>query len=63
MKLDIFAYTNTENMRPEPFKVRFTPRCPKIKELIQVEANEAREALRVYDCETKVTIKDALQSV
>lgn len=23
MKLDIFAYTESENMRPEPFKARF----------------------------------------
>ncbi|KAH7380391.1 cytochrome P450 [Phaeosphaeria sp. MPI-PUGE-AT-0046c] len=63
IKLDIFAYTNTENMRPEPFKVRFTPRSPKIKDLVESEANVAREALRIYDCETKVTINDALQSV
>ncbi|EAT92552.1 hypothetical protein SNOG_01057 [Parastagonospora nodorum SN15] len=61
VKLDIFAYTNTENMRPEPFEVRFSPRTPKIQDMILSEAMIASEDLSIYDWETKVTIKDALQ--
>lgn len=63
VKLDIFAYTNTENMRPEPFKVRFTPRTPEIGAMLLSEASTARDDLRIYDWETKVTVKDALLSV
>lgn len=63
MKLDIFAYSNSENMRPEPFKARFTPRTPKIRQILLDEAEAAREELRVYDGETKVTIADALSSL
>lgn len=46
--LDIFKYTNCENMRPEPFAARFTPRSPEIADIIRREAEEAREALSVY---------------
>lgn len=46
--LDIFKYTNCENMRPEPFAARFTPRTPEIAEMVRREAEEAKEALRVY---------------
>jgi hypothetical protein len=63
VKLDIFSYTNTENMRPEPFKVQFVPRTPEIKAMILSEASIAREELRIYDWETKVTVKNALSSV
>ncbi|CAI6339861.1 unnamed protein product [Periconia digitata] len=62
VKLDIFAYTNTENMRPEPFKVRFVPRTPELEEMVISEAADAREELRIYDRETKVKMKDALAS-
>ncbi|KAJ6198610.1 cytochrome P450 [Bipolaris maydis] len=62
VKLDIFAYTKSENMRPEPFKVRFVPRSDRIKEVMLSEAAEAREALRCYDGETKVTVEKALES-
>ncbi|KAL4905343.1 cytochrome P450 [Aspergillus multicolor] len=62
VKLDIFAYTNTENTRPEPFKARFTPRSEKIHALIFEEAEQAREALRVYDKETKVDMKQATRN-
>lgn len=46
--LDIFKYTNCENMRPEPFAARFTPRTPEIADLVRREAEEAKEALKVY---------------
>lgn len=57
-KLDIFAYTNGENMRPQPFPAAFEPRSDKIKKTIYEEAAKAREALREYDGETKLTLKD-----
>lgn len=59
VKLDIFAYTNSENMRPEPFRVRFIPRSDAVKNLLLDEAGEAREVLRIYDGETRVTMEDA----
>lgn len=46
--LDIFKYTNCENMRPEPFAARFTPRTPEIADMVRREAEVAKEALRVY---------------
>ncbi|KAM5349584.1 hypothetical protein ACJ41O_006089 [Fusarium nematophilum] len=60
--LDIFAYTESENTRPEAFKVRFMPRTKKIRELIESEAAEARENLRVYDGETHLTMEDAAKN-
>jgi hypothetical protein len=46
-------------MRPEPFRVRFIPRSDAIKDLLLDEAGEAREGLRIYDGETRVTMEDA----
>ncbi|PSN75535.1 cytochrome P450 [Corynespora cassiicola Philippines] len=60
VKLDIFAYTKSENMRPEPFKARFVPRSESIRKIILDESVDAREALRVYDGETRVTLEDAI---
>jgi hypothetical protein len=45
-------------MRPEPFPARFTPRSEKIGEIIRDEAERAREALRIYDGETKLTMEN-----
>jgi len=44
-KLDIFAYTKSENMRPEPFNARFIPRSKNIEDLIRSEATRARKEL------------------
>jgi len=41
-----------------PFPVRFTPRSGKIEALIKSDAQTAREALRVYDGETRLTFAD-----
>ncbi|KAI4608546.1 hypothetical protein J4E83_008982 [Alternaria metachromatica] len=60
--LDIFAYTDSENTRPEPFHVRFLPRSDAIRKLLLDEAAEAREALRPYDGETRVTMEDAVNN-
>ncbi|KAH8706086.1 cytochrome P450 [Phaeosphaeriaceae sp. PMI808] len=62
VKLDIFAYTESENMRPEAFKARFIPRSDSIKGIVLEEAARAREALRQYDGETKVTMEDAVNN-
>jgi hypothetical protein len=50
-------------MRPEPFSARFTPRSDKIRQGIVEEAKIAREDLRVYDGETKLTLEDAIQAL
>ncbi|KAL1631888.1 hypothetical protein SLS56_004250 [Neofusicoccum ribis] len=60
VKLDIFAYSASENMRPLPFKARFTPRSEQIAELLRSEAAEARERLRKYDGETELTMESVL---
>ncbi|KAF9873021.1 hypothetical protein CkaCkLH20_09531 [Colletotrichum karsti] len=60
MMLDIFAYTESENTRPRPFKAQFLPRSPEIRKLIDGEAVAAREALRIYDGETSLTMEDAV---
>lgn len=62
MKLDIFAYTESENMRPEPFRARFIPRTDTIRRLVLEEAGVAREALRKYDGETRLTMEDAARN-
>jgi len=49
-------------MRPEPFRVRFIPRSGAIRKLLLDEAAEAREALRPYDGETRVTMEDAVNN-
>ncbi|KAL1870114.1 hypothetical protein Plec18167_007632 [Paecilomyces lecythidis] len=58
--LDIFAYTDSENMRPEPFKARFVPRSEKHAQIILDEAGKAREALHAYDGETKLTMENVV---
>jgi hypothetical protein len=62
VKLDIFAYTESENMRPEPFRARFIPRTDTIRRLVLEEAGVAREALRKYDGETRLTMEDAARN-
>ncbi|KAI9687671.1 MAG: hypothetical protein M1820_010402 [Bogoriella megaspora] len=47
--VDIFAYTNGLNMRPEPFEARFTPRSQQIVEAVQREAREALQELSGYE--------------
>ncbi|KAF7189160.1 Cytochrome P450 monooxygenase [Pseudocercospora fuligena] len=62
VKLDIFAYTASENQRPEPFKARFIPRTPEIRDLILKEAESARVQLAKYDGETKVRLPEPRKS-
>lgn len=55
--VDIFAYGESENMRPEPFKARFIPRSEQHKEMILKEAAQAREYLKQYDGETAISLE------
>lgn len=56
VKLDIFAFTESENQRPLPFKARFMPRSAGIAELIGREARQAREDLASYDGESDLRL-------
>lgn len=60
MKLDIFAYTKSENMRPQPFKAQFIPRTPEIAGILRSEADTALEELSVFDGETKITMASVM---
>lgn len=57
MKLDIFAYGESENMRPLPFKARFISRSKEHEFLVLNEAAKARDFLRQYDGETAVEME------
>lgn len=60
--VDIFAYTDGENMRPQPFRARFIPRNQQIRKTMEREATEARERLRKWDGETKLNVNDFFRS-
>ncbi|KAJ9610229.1 hypothetical protein H2200_005006 [Cladophialophora chaetospira] len=51
--VDIFAYTNGLNMRPQVFECRITPRTSEIKETIEREGKQALAELAQYDGESK----------
>jgi hypothetical protein len=59
---DIFAFTDGENTRPQPFPAKFTPRSDRIKDIILDEAESAREELRIYDGETRLRFEDFIVS-
>ncbi|KAI9694767.1 MAG: hypothetical protein M1822_000383 [Bathelium mastoideum] len=50
--VDIFAYTDGLNMRPQPFAARFTPRSDEILATIEREGKEALHNLSTYEGET-----------
>ncbi|KAG6355934.1 hypothetical protein INS49_015318 [Diaporthe citri] len=60
VQLSAFAYNDSENIRPLPFKARFTPRSSKIEELIRSEAREAGERLSKFDGDTNLTLESVL---
>ncbi|KAH8772504.1 cytochrome P450 [Diaporthe sp. PMI_573] len=60
VQLSAFAYNDSENIRPLPFKARFTPRSSKIEELIRSEAREAAQRLSIFDGDTKLTLESVL---
>lgn len=45
-------------MRPHPFKAQFLPRSDMIAKTIRESAAVAREELRVYDRDSKLTMAD-----
>jgi hypothetical protein len=49
------------NWRPEPFKVKFTPRNQEIKQTIIREGEQALKDLRKYERETKYTFNTFYQ--
>ena len=57
MPVDIFAYGESENMRPEPFRARFVPRSDRHRDAILAEAAAAREFLTRFDGETEVRME------
>ncbi|KAK1835637.1 putative cytochrome P450 E-class, group I [Podospora conica] len=52
-EVDIFAFTNGLNMRPQPFECEIVPRGEEVKATMEREGREALEALRVYDGESE----------
>jgi hypothetical protein len=60
--VDIFAYTDGENMRPQPFRARFIPRSEEIRRTLEREAKEASERLHKWDGETKLDVRDYFPS-
>jgi hypothetical protein len=56
--VDIFAYTDGENMRPQPFKARFIPRNEEIRRTLEREAREAEARLSKWNGTTKVDVRD-----
>ncbi|PNS18366.1 3-hydroxyphenylacetate 6-hydroxylase [Sphaceloma murrayae] len=59
VKPDIFAYSDSENMRPLPFAVRFVPRGEGRRAEIEREAAEAGRRLRRWEGETELTVEGA----
>lgn len=55
--MDIFAYGESENMRPEPFNARFIPRSDQHRTRVLEGAETAREFLKQFDGETKVKME------
>ncbi|KAL2783463.1 cytochrome P450 [Aspergillus keveii] len=53
-QLDIFAFTESENIRPEPFGARFIPRNEARRAIIMQEATLARAYLKDFDGVTSV---------
>ncbi|KAL9109691.1 MAG: hypothetical protein Q9227_005729 [Pyrenula ochraceoflavens] len=60
--VDIFAYTNGLNMRPEPFKCSIAPRTPEIRDTIEREGRAADAELAMYDGQTNYRMSTFYQS-
>ncbi|KAK8232213.1 cytochrome P450 [Phyllosticta capitalensis] len=54
--VDIFAYTDGLNMRPQPFKCSITPRSDEIRQTIEREGKQALEDLAEYEGSTSYTL-------
>lgn len=51
--VDIFAFTNGLNIRPQPFQCEIVPRSDEIRETIVREGRQALEDLKVHDGESR----------
>lgn len=51
--VDIFAYTNGLNMRPQEFPCRFTPRSEELWRTVEREGRQALDDLAIYDGESE----------
>jgi cytochrome P450 len=51
--VDIFAFTNGLNMRPQPFPCEIVPRSEEIEEAILREGEKAVQDLKIHDGESK----------
>ncbi|KAK5657891.1 hypothetical protein OQA88_2440 [Cercophora sp. LCS_1] len=51
--VDIFAFTNGLNMRPQPFRCEIKPRSEEIREAMEREGRQALEDLKIHDGESK----------
>ncbi|KAL9080413.1 MAG: hypothetical protein Q9157_000798 [Trypethelium eluteriae] len=60
--VDIFAYTDGLNMRPQPFKARFTPRSEEIRATIEREGRQALQDLAEYEGETNYRMSTFYQN-
>jgi len=63
IEVDIFAYTNGLNMRPQPFPCEIKPRSERIREAVVREGREALEELKVYDGESKYRMSTYYQQM
>ncbi|TAQ87200.1 hypothetical protein B7494_g4462 [Chlorociboria aeruginascens] len=53
IEVDIFAFTNGLNMRPQPFKCEIVPRSQEIKDTVVREGEHALQDLKVLDGESQ----------
>jgi cytochrome P450 len=60
--VDIFAFTNGLNMRPQPFKCNIQPRSDEVRETIVREGEQALIDLKVLDGESKYRMSTFYQS-
>ncbi|KAH8896689.1 cytochrome P450 [Thozetella sp. PMI_491] len=60
--VDIFAFTNGLNMRPQPFRCDIIPRSEEIQETIVKEGQQALVDLKVLDGESKYRMSTFYQS-
>ena len=62
LDLDIFAFTNGLNMRPQPFNCEITPRSETIKEVIVKEGQDALRDLSILDGESEYRMSTFYQN-
>ncbi|ERT02455.1 cytochrome P450 monooxygenase [Sporothrix schenckii 1099-18] len=61
-KVDIFAFTNGLNMRPQPFRCTFVPRAEEIRETLVREGQQALVDLQPLDGESKYRMSTFYQA-